>query len=286
MYMYLFLFLIIFILVVYYLYYYIKKVNCLPETLFPLKKKNLEFPVYKYGYHIPKVFHRTHLNQDLINNFNDVEQKIMTENSNFQIINYTEEDVIEFIKEYYNDRILKAYNSIKSNFGAAKADFFRYLVIYAKGGVYIDIKSGPVKNIDRLLKEAKNNILVSYEKESMNSFWYFNFPKGEMLQWAVMAPKGHPVVRELIEQCLSNIENDYSDKKNYIGGRSVIFMTGPMMFTNVIKNSKHEKIKYLKPNMDGYFSKYLTNYDKEKLSNLGTVDYHHQTDNVITEHLN
>lgn len=272
---------IILIILSYYLYYYIKKVNYLPQTLFPSKKDKLNLPVYEYENHIPKVFHRTHLNQELIEHFNDVEQKIKKLNPDYKIINYTENDVIDFIKKYYNLRVLKAYNSIKNNFGAAKADFFRYLVIYAKGGIYTDIKSGPIKNINNLLEEAKNNILVSYEKEYMNSFWYFNFPKGEMLQWTVIAPKGHPVLRELIEQCLSNIENDYNEHKNYIGGRSVIFMTGPMMFTNVIKNSKHKNIKYLKPNMDKYFEKYLTNYDKEKIRHLGTVDYHYQKESVI-----
>lgn len=264
----------------YYLYYYIKRVNGLPERLFPIKQ-NIDFPHYKYGDHIPKVFHRTHLNTELINKFKNAEDKIKENNKDYQIINYTEDEVVKFIKEYYNDRILKAYNSIDSKFGAAKADLFRYLIIYAKGGIYVDIKSGPVKNVDKLIKDAKNNILVASENDSMNAFWMFNFPIGEMINWAIISPKGHPVLRDIIERCISNIEYDYSGKENYFGNRGVIFMTGPMLFCYSIINSKNKNIKHLKPNFDGYFDKYLVEYDKTKLKHLGTVDYFEQNGPII-----
>lgn len=265
---------------IYYLYLYIKKINGIPRTLFPMKQY-IDFPHYKYEDHIPKVFHRTHLNEELINEFKIVEDKIKENNKDYQIINYTEEDVIKFIKEYYNDRILKAYNSIDKKFGAAKADLFRYLVIYAKGGIYVDIKSGPAKNIDKLLKDAKNNILVSSEKESLNAFWMFNFPKGEMINWVIISPKGHPVLRDIIERCISNIEYDYSGKENYFGNRGVIFMTGPMLFTHSISHSKNKNIKYLKPNFDEHFDKYLTKYEKSKLKKYGATDYFNEKGPII-----
>jgi len=283
LYIYLTLIVVFWIIILNFLYYEIKEKYYLPVVLFPDKKNDLDFTSYEYGDHIPKVFHRTHLNQKIIDKFKNVEDKIKENNPDYEIINYTEEDIIEFIKEFYDERILKAYLSIKDNYGAAKADFFRYLVIYAKGGIYLDIKSGPTKNLDKLLKDGGNNILVSREHNIFSHFWYLHFP-GEMIQWTVISPKGHPVMREIIEQCLSNIENDYGEKKNYTGARSVIFMSGPMLFAKVISRSKNKNIKYLSKNMNDHFAKILITYDKSKLVHLGAIIYGDQIDNIIDEY--
>ena len=51
----------------------------------------------------------------------------------------------EFIKTYFIDDVLDAYDSLLP--GAFKADLWRYCVMYIKGGVYLDIKYNTVGNV-------------------------------------------------------------------------------------------------------------------------------------------
>ena len=44
----------------------------------------------------------------------------------------------EFIRENYNHEILYTFDKLKP--GAYKADFWRYCILYKKGGIYLDIK--------------------------------------------------------------------------------------------------------------------------------------------------
>lgn len=255
----------------------------LPNNIYIKREGKIVLPDIEPGKNIPKIFHRTHNTKEVIDNFKDVENKIKDLHPDYEIINYTEEDRIKFIKVNYNKRVLTAYKSIKNNYGAARADFFRYLVIYIKGGVYLDIKSRPKKNIDPLLQKAKDRILISRQGSLFNSFWSLFPPYGECIQWCIVSPKGHLLLKEVILQCIQNIENDYGQYKNYKGAHGVISMTGPVVFTYVYNKFKNNyKTLYLKPNFDSHFDKNVINYDKKELNRkFGIKDYYIQTDNIV-----
>ena len=42
--------------------------------------------------------------------------------------------------------MLNIYNSIDESYGPCRADLFRYLILYDKGGIYLDIDTICVKN--------------------------------------------------------------------------------------------------------------------------------------------
>ena len=46
-----------------------------------------------------------------------------------------------YIRREYGESILSCYLRIDPVYGAARADLFRYLLLYRTGGVYLDIKS-------------------------------------------------------------------------------------------------------------------------------------------------
>ncbi len=54
---------------------------------------------------------------------------------------YENKDIETFLRTHATEDQIKAYLSINPNYGAARADFFRYAVMFYKGGVYLDIKS-------------------------------------------------------------------------------------------------------------------------------------------------
>ncbi|MCA3362157.1 MAG: hypothetical protein INF74_09420, partial [Roseomonas sp.] len=53
---------------------------------------------------------------------------------------YEDADCERFIRENYDAETFKLFRSIHPDYGAARADFFRYLLLYRLGGVYLDIK--------------------------------------------------------------------------------------------------------------------------------------------------
>lgn len=61
-----------------------------------------------------------------------------------------------FIADHYGVGTLAAYLRIGPEYGAARADLLRYLVIYKHGGVYLDLQSGS-GDLSTRLSTAMNN---------------------------------------------------------------------------------------------------------------------------------
>ena len=74
-------------------------------------------------------------------------------NTNWTHNLYDDKDIIEYIKKNYHQNILDVYNRINPKYGAARADFFRYLLMYNEGGVYLDIKSAMKVSLDKIYNE-------------------------------------------------------------------------------------------------------------------------------------
>ena len=80
---------------------------------------------------IPKIIHQTiqdkdNIHSEFILNINSLKDR----NKEFIHRLYDDEDIIEFIKKNYSNNILNYYQQINPIYGAARADFFRYLLLY------------------------------------------------------------------------------------------------------------------------------------------------------------
>lgn len=82
---------------------------------------------------------------------------------------------IAFIKAHYDPGILDVYLRINPVYGAARADFFRYLLMFRVGGVYLDIKSNASQALDRLFHASDRYILA----------WWPNQPGENFEGWGV-----------------------------------------------------------------------------------------------------
>ncbi|MEO6149555.1 MAG: glycosyltransferase, partial [Mucilaginibacter sp.] len=83
------------------------------------------------------------------------------QNPEYEYFLYDDEDIQEFFKKEFPEAYLKAYNQL--TIGAAKADFFRYAILYKKGGVYLDIDSGMSKPLKYLI-QPDDVALISKER--------------------------------------------------------------------------------------------------------------------------
>ena len=87
---------------------------------------------------IPKIIHQSFSTKNMPKEILDNIKKIKKLNPNWEYRFYNDKDVTNFISENYESHILEYYNKINPKYGAARADLFRYLLIYKVGGVWLD----------------------------------------------------------------------------------------------------------------------------------------------------
>ena len=243
--------------------------KAVPDNYYKLANKEdntIELPNIDLGEEIPKIFHRTHETKETIDLFSDVEEKIKKLHPDYEIINYTSEDRENFIKQHFSKRIFKAYKSINPIYGNVKADFFRYCVVYIKGGIYLDIKSVTTKNVNNILERAKQKMIVTKDYRYFTyGYLYYLFPYGENSCWLIIAPKGHRVLKQLILHSVINIESDYGKNQSDIGftggHMSSISIAGPIIYTLITNKKKNQNdILHLPILCERHFLKSGTNY--------------------------
>ena len=95
-------------------------------------------------YKIPKICYQTWITKDK-SKLSSFTLSLLEQNKNlnpdieFQL--WDDNDIDKFIKNEFTENVYLAYKSLNPIVGAAKADFFRYCVIYKYGGLYLDLKS-------------------------------------------------------------------------------------------------------------------------------------------------
>ena len=133
---------------------------------------------------------------------------------------YTDDEMDKFVHDNYDGEIVECYDRI--DIIVAKVDFWRYLILYKKGGIYLDIDSCfncPIKDIINENDEA----LIT--REGNKSFY---------AQWALFFSKEHPIMKKTIELVVKNIKNN-----QHI--HDIHKMTGPTVFTraiNIVANGR------------------------------------------------
>jgi len=177
---------------------------------------------------IPRIIHQTFKTNDLPSEISEVVQRLKDMNPTFEYRFYNDKDCIEFIKENYDEETLNLYLSINPIYGAARADFFRYLLMYKIGGVYLDIKSCTTIPLEETLLPTDEYLLTHWE--GLDWADELNYQFGEFQNWHIICRPKHPFLHRVIEIVKENI-------KNYIGGEdknSVLRVTGPIAYSRGI----------------------------------------------------
>ena len=177
---------------------------------------------------IPKIIHQTFRTNELPQPISEVVSELKSMNPDFEYRFYNDEDCYNFIKENYDEETLSLYSNINPKYGSCKADFFRYLLMYKVGGVYLDIKS-------KTLKPLKETILPT--DEYLLSHWVgcdwkneLNYPHGEFQNWHIVCVPGHPFLKDTIERVKENLRN----YKGGVGKIAVLNLTGPIPYSKSI----------------------------------------------------
>ena len=132
---------------------------------------------------------------------------------------YTDEEIDKFVNEHYKGEISDCYNRL--NIIVAKVDFWRYLVLYKYGGVYLDMDSSIELPLSRLIRNDDDAIITAEGNPNL------------YVQWALIFSKGHPILKRTIELIVDNIKNNRFPN-------DIHKMTGPSVYTRAINEIHRE----------------------------------------------
>ena len=280
---------IVYILVLSIVFFFCIFIVC-PYTYDVIKHKphvvNCKFPSSHFNFvhyvkhenFIPKRIYRTFITSDMTrSSFNSFPEPLKNTEKyapEFEEIFFDGPRVQTFLETYYNPQIVRCFHLIRNDYLSAKNDFFKFLLIYQLGGVYLDLKSSVASTrFNTIIQHANNNLLVSSRK-----IGYFFRPfisaieGGERDLYHLAAPKGHPVLKHAINTLVYNIEQEYS-KATFFGGYGVLCLTGPYFYARVLQNAKYKNVKVLKGDLNATVLKFLDSKYKKRYSKNKGSDY-------------
>jgi autotransporter strand-loop-strand O-heptosyltransferase len=176
---------------------------------------------------IPRIIHQTFKNKDLPPEIQESVDNLKKMNPTFEYRFYDDQGCEDFIRDSYPE-VINDYLSINPIYGAARADFFRYLLMYKVGGVYLDIKSSTRVPLEEIIQPTDEYLLTHWEgKDWAEELGYVH---GELQNWQIICRPEHPFLKEVIKLVRSNLKN----YKGELGKEAVLRLTGPIAYSKAI----------------------------------------------------
>lgn len=213
---------------------------------------------------IPKIIHQTYHTKELPLKLKTITSQLQKMNPDWEYRFYDDADIERFILDKYGQPFFKIYQRINPCYGPARADFFRYLVIYKCGGVYLDVKSACTIPLSELI-HANDKILLchwspypGFGRSHKDLSW---IEHGELQQWHIIAAPNSPLIKAVICKVIDNIKH-YSPWKFGISKIGVLRVTGPIAYTQAIY-PRLENYQYRLGPFDSDFDLVYSNLEKD-----------------------
>lgn len=168
---------------------------------------------------IPKNIFQSWISKDLHPEIQKKVDKMKSLNPEYTYQLYTDSEIDEFVNTFYPDKISECFNRL--NIPVAKVDFWRYLVLYKYGGIYVDLDSSINISLSEFINENDTAIITA--ETNPNTF----------VQWALIFDKKHPILKKVIELVIENIQNNSYPN-------DVLKMTGPQVLSKAIMSIHHD----------------------------------------------
>ena len=185
-------------------------------------------------------------------------------NPDFKFHIYTDDQLFDFIKSNYDSEIFNAFEKLKHP--VAKADMWRYLVLFKYGGVYLDIDS-KFNNAIRTFINDDDEGVISAEKN-----------EGNYVQWALFYKKEHPILSKTVEYIIANMDSELY--KNDIEN-----LTGPKVYARSVKEfyklSEDKELEWSKINKNSNVEFEFTIDNHKHRARIFGIDY---SNNVQFKH--
>ncbi|RSM09427.1 hypothetical protein CDV31_007733 [Fusarium ambrosium] len=134
--------------------------------------------------------------------------------------------------------VIDAYRSLP--LPVLRADFFRYLILYARGGIYTDIDTYAIQSSVRWLPEKipreTIGLVIGIEADPDRPDWAQWYSRRiQFCQWTIQSKPGHPVLRDIITRITKQtLSMKRQGKLEKLLDRDVVEFTGPAVWTDAI----------------------------------------------------
>lgn len=215
-------FIIYFLLVIIFIYFVISK-NRISYKLSD-KQNNYEQKIEK---NIFQIF--AYNEKKMPRKFKNITDILKKQNPEYNYYIYNDSEMDSFVKENFPE-YYESYSSINKEYNVAKTDFFRYMVVYHYGGVYLDIKSGFKVPLREIIKPDDEFVTTAFADKSWPIF-------DNHVQFCIIARKNHPILKELLDEIDYKLKN-YDYHLDGYGLKGVHNITGPNIFQKVLKDKE------------------------------------------------
>ena len=184
---------------------------------------------------------------ELIPQHHELVMKMRDLNPNVKNLFYTDQNIEQFVLMFY-PTYFETFKNFK--YTIQRIDFFRYLVIYHHGGLYLDLDMDIVKSFDDLVRDPPEGARQSFGRtKAIFPVETKDAETGNILvgNYAFYAPAFHPFVGHIIN-CIVNpivteseiaaAQKGHGDPKEHV---YVYFTTGPELVTKAYHSYQGEK---------------------------------------------
>ncbi|KAI9770377.1 MAG: membrane-bound alpha-1,6- mannosyltransferase Initiation-specific [Candelina submexicana] len=151
----------------------------------------------------------------------------------------TDQVAVHLMKHLYASvpDVLEAYNSLP--LPIMKADFFRYLILLARGGIYADIDTAAIKSAADWIPEdvprSTIGLVIGIEADPDRPDWQKWYSRRiQFCQWTIQAKAGHPVLRDLVASITKETLKRKKAGTLDANHKSVVEFTGPAVWTDKV----------------------------------------------------
>ncbi|EME45553.1 glycosyltransferase family 32 protein [Dothistroma septosporum NZE10] len=156
----------------------------------------------------------------------------------------TDSVAVHLIRHFYASipEVQEAYNALPA--AVLKADFFRYLILLARGGIYTDIDTTALKSavewVPADVPRSSYGLVVGIEADPDRPDWHDWYSRRiQFCQWTIQAKPGHPVLVDIVatitEETLRRKRAGELDSKHMKSVmKNVVELTGPALWTDTI----------------------------------------------------
>lgn len=178
--------------------------------------------------------------------FRSMSETWLSKNPDHEYSLLSDAECLQIVRDIFKSlpQVVDAYTQMPKSI--LRADFFRYLIIYAKGGVYSDIDTVCHKPISQWSSASKKlagepldvGLTIGIEADPDRPDWHDWYARRvQFCQWTIQLKPGHPALVELIARITENTIRRINDKTiNDVDehNRGVMDWTGPAIWTDTM----------------------------------------------------
>jgi alpha 1,6-mannosyltransferase len=133
--------------------------------------------------------------------------------------------------------VLEAYNAMP--LPVLKADFFRYLILLARGGIYSDIDTSALKSatewVPPEVPRSSYGMVIGIEADPDRPDWAEWYSRRiQFCQWTIQSKPGHPILRDIIANITEETLKRKAEGRLTKDHKNIVEFTGPAIWTDTV----------------------------------------------------